>query len=296
MITDNEKAIMNCTDTYTMLYGCLVRSILSELGAEAERAVRLATRQYGYDRAEVSRRLHLENNLKINMLNLFTKFDDLPGDPRFKRELQELNPQERVSHTLVCSMADTWKYYGVQSIGRMYCEEFHCACYSHFAFDLTAVNLGKTLTQEGDDYCAFNVVLRPENVPDELKPLCFEEYDPDYVQPEVDTPAPEAKPGFSLLGMKLYFYLQDAVWDQFGEQGCAAVEKGLQDYARVTADIVRRRAKEFGDQVDRDYAEKNSLFGFSVLGDVRWELYSRNNAQSRFETHYCRNLGQAFGF
>ena len=43
------------------------------------------------------------------------------SDPRFRRELQEINPQERVSHTLVCPMADIWAEYGQKAIGRIYC-------------------------------------------------------------------------------------------------------------------------------------------------------------------------------
>lgn len=79
---------------------------------------------------------HLDANVKINMHSLFAVGADLPPDPRFKRELQELNPQERVSHTLYCPMAALWKEYGVMEIGRIYCEEFHRACYGHYAFGL----------------------------------------------------------------------------------------------------------------------------------------------------------------
>ena len=296
MYTAEEKQIMNCNDTYTMLYGCIVRSILDELGEEGERAAREGTRRFGYDRAEASRKKHLEHGLKINMQSLFTMFHDLPGDPRFRRELQELNPQERVSHTLVCPMADVWEYYGVKAIGRMYCEEFHCACYSHYAFDLTAVNLGKTLTQDGDQYCAFNVVLRPENVPDRYKSACFEEYDPAYVRQEVAGEEVEAKPGFSLLGMKLYYYLLETACERFGERGAAVVESGLHSFAETPADLLKRRAAAVGDTVDYRFGEENSLFGFTVLGDERWKAYSRYGAQERFERHYCQRLKKQMGF
>ncbi len=294
MYTTTEVQTMNCGDTYSMLYGCIVSRLVRHLGVDGERAAREGTRRFGRDRATTSRNTHLAHNLKINMLSLFTMFHDLPGDPRFRRELQELNPQERVSHTLVCPMADTWRHYGVMNIGRMYCEEFHSACYGSYAYGYAAVNLGKTLTQEGDEYCAFNVVLRPENLPDELKPVCFEEYDPCYTKPEVVVPEVQAKPGFSLLGIKLYYYLLEATAEQLGEKGIQIVNLGLADFAEVTADIIRRRANELGNTVTEQYAGNNSLFGFTVLDDPRWQKYSKYNAQQRFEEHYCSNLQRLF--
>ena len=50
---------------------------------------------------------------------------------------------------------------------RIYCEEFHPACYEHYAYDVGHTNLSKTLTQECDEYCAFNVTLRAQNLPRE---------------------------------------------------------------------------------------------------------------------------------
>ena len=166
--TLNEMQIMNLADHYTLLYAFLGKSLLEQCGEKGERALREGTRRFGRDRAEALRARHLDANVKINMHSLFAVGADLPPDPRFKRELQELNPQERVSHTLYCPMAALWKEYGVMEIGRIYCEEFHRACYGHYAFGYTKVNLAKTQTQPEDEYCAFNVVLRPETLPEEL--------------------------------------------------------------------------------------------------------------------------------
>lgn len=163
MYSKEEIQIMNLDDNYTLLYPFLVKSLIEHFGEQGEKTAREGTRRFGRDRAETLRNKHLNAGVKINMHSLFAVGPDLPPDPRFKRELQELNPEERVSHTLYCPMAEIWKKYGFMEIGRMYCEEFHNACYSSYAYGYTKVNLAKTLTQKEDEYCAFNVVLRPEN-------------------------------------------------------------------------------------------------------------------------------------
>ena len=294
MLTAEEKQIMNFSDTFTMIYGCLSQQLIDEFGLDGERVVRKGTRHYGRARAIDPRETHLKHNLKINMKNFFTMFYDLPLDPRFRRELQELNPQERVSHTLVCPMADTWIHYGMKTIGRIYCEEFHGPCYGHYAFDQTVVNLGKTLTQDGDDYCEFNVLLRPENLPEHLREKCFEEYDPYYIQPDVENPKIDARQGFSILAIKAYYHLLDVASEHLGIMGETCVETGLVAAADITADIIRRRSAEFGDSVDLNYAENNSLFGFSIMGDERWEKFNQHDAQQKFEKYYCGSLKKAF--
>ena len=169
MYTQEQIRIMNFGDTFSMVYGCICRKLIERFGLEGERAARCGTRYYGRYRGLAEQKVHLENGLKINLENLFTRFYDLPADPRFRRELQWINPQERVSHSLICPMADIWIANGMKEIGRMYCEEFHPACYGSYAFDQTYVYLGKTLRQDGDDYCEFNLLLRPENMPEELR-------------------------------------------------------------------------------------------------------------------------------
>ena len=91
--TLNEMQIMNLADHYTLLWGFLGRSVLEQCGEKGERALREGTRRFGRDRAEALRARHLDANVKINMHSLFAVGADLPPDPRFKRELQELNPQ-----------------------------------------------------------------------------------------------------------------------------------------------------------------------------------------------------------
>ncbi|GAA6295179.1 L-2-amino-thiazoline-4-carboxylic acid hydrolase [Enterocloster asparagiformis] len=296
MYTYEQKCVMNLGDAYTLLYGFIAGNLIGRLGKSGERAVREATRQFGYDRAETTRKRHLEVNAKINMLNLFTLFHDLPSDPRFRRELQEINPQERVSHTLVCPMADIWAEYGQKAIGRIYCEEFHPACYNHYAFDKTQVNLSKTLTQDGDEYCDFNVILRPETLPEDLKPVCFAEYDPCYREPEIPHVETDGKKGFALLSVKLYFYLLKYAALQLGEAGVQAVREGLNQFADAMGDLFLKRAAEDGLAVDRAYVRDNLPVDLDTQVDAPlWEAYGDYNARGEMQKEFCDRLAAKVG-
>ncbi len=282
MYSYEEQCIMDLADNYTLLYSFLGRSLIDAFGVAGEKALREGTRRYGRDRGEASRKMHESLNVKINMQSLFSVGGDLPPDPRFRRELQELNSEERVSHTLVCPMADIWKAYGEAYIGRIYCEEFHPACYSHYAFDYGHVNLGMTLTQEKDEYCDFNVVLRAENLPDELKPKCFAEYDPGYVTPDVHPAAACGKSGFESISVKLYYYILEAALEQFGEAGwdamCTAMEKMAVDAAA--------RARNTAEKYDRPFDEQLIFDTYPLTMDRSktklWDNYTGHEAVERF--------------
>ena len=296
MYTYAEKCTMNLADSYTLLYGFIAGKLIQNCGVEGEAAVREATRQFGYDRAETTRKKHLAVGAKINMLNLFTLYHDLPGDPRFRRELQEINPQERVSHTLICPMADIWKEYGQMAIGRIYCEEFHPACYSHYAFDQTRVNLSKTLTQEGDEYCDFNVILRPEQMEPALRRECFEEYDPDYVKPEFPQEEIDGKKGFASLSVKLYFYLLKYGAMMLQEKGTEAVRQGLREFARAIGELFLKRAKEDGLKVDANYFKDNFPLDLDVNVDQElWENYTDYSSREEYENEFVRTIKEKFG-
>ncbi len=282
MYSYEEQCIMDLADNYTLLYSFLGRSLIDAFGVAGEKALREGTRRYGRDRGEASRKMHESLNVKINMQSLFSVGGDLPPDPRFRRELQELNPEERVSHTLVCPMADIWKAYSEAYIGRIYCEEFHPACYSHYAFDYGHVNLGMTLTQEKDEYCDFNVVLRAENLPDELKPKCFAEYDPGYVTPDVHPAAACGKSGFESISVKLYYYILEAALEQFGEAGWDAMRTAMEKMAVDAA----ARARNTAEKYDRPFDEQLIFDTYPLTMDRSktklWDNYTGHEAVERF--------------
>lgn len=290
--TTQEQQIMNLADSYTLLYSFLAKSIIEHGGEEGEAALREGTRRFGRDRAVALREKHLRANVKVNMHSLFAVGADLPPDPRFRRELKELNPQERVSHTLHCPMAALWKEYGAMEEGRIYCEEFHNACYGAYAFGYTKVNLAKTQTQEGDEYCAFNVVLRPQNLPTELKPVCFTEYDPLYAGPSQEIQQAQGKPGFCTLFIKLYCHIATTAMEQLGEVGERAICLGLEGLARDAAMRLRRSARDQDKPLSYLFLEENYPLAADPEQETMWESYDRLGTKNILITHFYQVLHQ----
>ena len=61
------------------------------------------------------------------------------------------------------------------------------------------------------------MVLRPETLPEELRAVCFEEYDPEYSGPVKQLAQAQGKSGFGTLFIKLYFHIAQAAEDILGE-------------------------------------------------------------------------------
>ncbi len=296
MYTREQMENMNLADSYTLLYSFLAGPLLTRFGVDGERALREGTRKFGRDRAESLRKRHLEANVKINMHSLFAVGPDLPPDPRFCRELQTLNAQERVSHTLFCPMADIWKRYGVLELGRIYCEEFHNASYSHYAYGYSKVNLAKTQTQPEDGYCAFNVILRPENLPENLKPVCFEEYDPCYTGPTKELKQAYGKVGFSILFIKLYSHIATAAIEQLGERAMDAICEGLQNMEKDAAERLKQEAKEQGQSLTIDFFSRNYPLEAYPHNEPMWDVYGKNGLKEAMEKFFYRPLFQELSF
>lgn len=178
MYTYEEQCVMDLSDNYTVLYSFLGRALIDAAGVEGERALREGTRRYGRDRGECSRRQHLALGVKINMQSLFSVGGDLPPDPRFHRELQELNPEEPgVPHPGVPHGGHLEGLWGAGDRPHVL-RRVPPRLLQPLRLRLRPHEPCKDADPGEDEYCAFNVVLRAENLPDELKPLCFAQYDP----------------------------------------------------------------------------------------------------------------------
>lgn len=290
MQTPDNTTIMNWQDSYTMLYGFISRQLVEDHGLVGERAVRLAIRDFGNARGEEIRNRHLKDGVKINMLSLFTLANECYGDNRWARELQELNPQERASHTLSCPLADIFKKYNFGEIGRMYCEEVHPAIYNHYPFDHGQCNLAKTMSQ-GDDYCDFNIILRPYDIPDDLKPVCFEEYDPTYQGPTGKTLPNLHKGGFGRLTTILVYSLIANAENEAGKAGIDSACRGMTVCVDELVKVFADRAREENKPLDAAYVEQNFPFGISVDEDgSEWDHYSDHHAKELVQHYLCDAL------
>lgn len=278
-----QYEMVDLSDGMTLCCSFLGRALMEECGKQGELALRKAVRKWGLDRGVTEREKHLAANYKINMQSLFSVGYDLPPT-NFKRELQELNPQERISHTLYCPMADIWHQYGEDEIGRIYCEEFHPASYGGYAYGYTNVNLAKTITQ-GDEYCAFNVVLRPENLPEELKPVCFEEYDPEYTGPSSCVPGGDAR-AFEEFFLKMVYYFDETAVEDIGEAGRTAIIHGIQKMAEDAIVRLEKKAKEHGLDFNRRFFYRNYPIVEKYQDENLWDRFNKYGTKEIFVEHF----------
>lgn len=294
MFTPEQIETIHLQDSYTIMYLLLSRQIIQELGDEGETVVREATRRYGRDRGRKRRQKHLDLNVKINMHSLFGVCSDLPPDPRFRRDRLMLTEEERNSHTLICPMAEVWEKYGAKKIGRIYCEEFHRACYQEYAFGLTQVNLARTLTEDGDEYCDFHIVLRKANVPDEYKPQCFPEFDPGYTQPVVSGAPAEGKSGFASLCVRVYYYMLEVLTERKPEAADTVMTQALHTWAKDTEERLAAQAAEMREELTPEFVDRHFPLYVNPDADPLLDEYDKYGAKKLLIREFYGSLPKKF--
>lgn len=267
-----EMQIGNLQDCWSILYMEMAKALLEADPMEGEAALREAVRRYGRERGEKLRCRHKESGLKINLENLFTYYD-LPGDPRFRRRKIRLNPQERLSDTLICPIAELWEQSGEKKLGRIYCEEFHHAMFGAYA-KKAQIDLAKTLTQEGDHYCCFAVYLRPANMSAEERKEAFAEFDKEYKLPE-DFSYDEGthKKGFQMLAVRFLYHMIDTAVEYMGDKGEEAARKGLMNLASSYYRFLKEKNQEMEVPFDAAFLEENCPLSTHMSDDDLWEEY-----------------------
>jgi hypothetical protein len=175
--------------------------------------------------------------------------------------------------------ADIWKKYNAKHLGRIYCEEFHIACYEAFSFGKMKVNLARSLTQDGDDRCVFNHTYRPENLTEEERRLSFEEYDEGYTRPDISMPKPQGKPGFNMLWVKMYYYLLESAVEHMGDWGRVLVGNGLRKAAVEQANVFAKQAAATERYVDRLYIQQHLPLNMCIEEEPLWDTYDKYGAK-----------------
>lgn len=286
-----EEIEIECMqDSWTLMYTFLARTFVDLYGLKGERALREAIRRFGRDRGLTNRQRLLDNNIKINLKTLYCEGRDRPGDPRFVQHSPLNTREEKIDWTFVCPDADLWKAYHCTDVGRIYCEEFHHACYEAFTFDIAKINLSRTLTQEGDDRCSFYFTFRAENVPDELKPLCFEEYDPGYVKPRKAMPKPQGKSGFNMLWIKMYYYMVETAHEYLGEQAQEAIQAGLTRVAEEHVLYLQKRAASIGQKADAGFLTSHLALRLNSDEEPMWKDYGKFQARQLLNLNFYTPL------
>lgn len=296
MIKRLEDIKLECLqDSWVILYTFVAKELTLRKGDEGERILREAVRRYGRDRGLTNQKRLMDNNIKINLLTLFNEGRDRPGEPRFTSKVIRNTREERISDTLICSFADVWKRYDAKYLGRIYCEEFHLACYEAFSFGKAKINLSRSLTQDGDDRCCFYHTYRPENLTDEERRLSFEEFDPGYKKPETPMPKPQGKSGFNMLWIKIYFYLLECAAETLGDKGRALVGEGLRNAAREQAAEFIRRAEATEQKIDAAFLEGHLPISIDTDSEPLWKEYDKYGAKKLLQDCFIDVLLKGVG-
>lgn len=279
-----EMQFGNFQDIWSFLVIVLAENLLDTHGIEGEVVLRKAIREYGKHRGKALRKKHVKLGLKPNLFNLFSYYD-VPGDPRFRRRKISLTSQERLSETLVCTVADLWKKRGSSNIGRIYCEEVHHAIFSSYA-PKAQTNLGQVLTQEGENHCRFSVYLRPGNMNKKERKESFEEYDPKYNREKtIDYKPISARDGFEMLCLKFYYYCTVTAIALFGTKGKETINKVTVQFIKEAIEFLKSKASEQDKNFNKEFFEANFPIGISKNGsaDRIWESFENKEPKAIFK-------------
>lgn len=290
-----EIKLDSLQDSWVIMYTFVAKELLEQGGFQGEVALREAVRRYGRDRGLANQKRLLDNNIKINLVTLFCEGRDRPGESRFIAYNTYQSEEDFTVCTHICSFADVWKKYGAKAIGRIYCEEFHIACYEAFGFGATKVNLARSMTQDGDDRCVFNHTLRPENMTQEQRRLCFAKFDGSYEPPETPMPKPQGKSGFNMLWIKMYYHLLACAVQELGDLGRAIVGAGLRRAAEEQAKVFLENAQSTERAVDRTYLLDHLPLSLEPDADPLWEAYNQYGALALLKDCFYAPLWKEVG-
>lgn len=290
-----EIKLNSLQDSWVIMYTFVAREMLNQGGFQGEVALREAVRRYGCDRGLANQKRLLDNNIKINLVTLFCEGRDRPNEARFVAYNTFQSEEDFSVCTHICSFADVWKKYDALAIGRIYCEEFHLACYNAFGFGVTKVNLARSMTQAGDDRCIFNHTLRPENMTEEQRRLCFARFDKGYIPPEKPMPKPQGKDGFNMLWIKMYYYLLSCAVEELGDWGRTVVGTGLEAAAMEQARAFLETAGATEREVDRGYLEDHLPLSLEPDQEPLWNAYNQYGALKLLKKRFYAPLLKGVG-
>jgi hypothetical protein len=285
---------MNYQDIWSKLYYHLARGLVGEYALDGEIVLRKAIRDYGIIRGKALREKHCRAGLKLNLYNLFTYYD-LPNDPRFRRNKISLTPQQRLSETLVCPIADLWSQMdGGKSLGRIYCEEFHHAMFQAYA-PRVQVNLSQTLTQDGDDHCRFSVYLRPANMDEEERRASFAEGDDANLSSHRHAYlVPDHRSGFGALCARLYYSVFNATRGRFGQPGVEMLKRATKEFADDVFAFLREKASSLGQTLDAQFVRDNCPIDSLESGQLAgvWEDFADLEPEIVFISQFVKVLDE----
>lgn len=233
--------IRNCIDAWALLYSCIAQALDQKFGAEGRSVLRRSIRGYAAERGSRRKDELRAEGLSVDLRNLCTAGCDFPIDHRTEVEWIKTAPQELFANVAHCPMAKLWADTGVSDLGCIYCEEFYHAYFKSALFHKVQVNLTQMMTHERDELCRFSLYLRPANLEETQRAVCFgkEEVSGESV---ARVPVKDMiRSQWALFYTHCYANIQAA----FGEKGLLVLKEALTSFAdRMAVHVLRLRRDE----------------------------------------------------
>lgn len=273
----------NQFDCFIKMYSYVANAILDTCGNRGERAVRNALQNYGEDRGENLRKLHLEQGIKTNLSSLMAAENCCGEDPRFFRSTVRATEQVQLWEVYSCPLEHMWRSMNSKRAGSFYCEECVHSMVKAYTGGKGQANLSDRMTCGRDTYCRFSLYYRPANLDEEQKQESF--------GPEGNNAEKvyEVKVHF----IKLYYYLLKEASEILGQEGINAVAVGLRGLAEDMEKALKTEADHVGRSVDRRFLEEFFPVETEMGKETLWEEYSANDAERLLRTNLIRPLEKA---
>ena len=92
------------------------------------------------------------------------------------------------------------------------------------------------------------------------------------------------------MSVKLYFHLLKTAVEQLGESGAKSAEKGLENFARAVAKLMKNSAAAYGRAIDDGYLAENVPIDMDTVIEPIWNQYGDCEARERMQRHFCDTL------
>ena len=167
------------TTSFAELYRSIASALVTQYGFQGKKTLRRCIRHYGTRLGQLRRELLIRAGQKTNLKYVFDCGWGIPCGNGAVREWTERSEQQIRVNVLSCPFARVWLETD-HELGNAFCEEFYPAYVKATPDPATQVNVGKTLLNEGDEFCQFSCYLRPSNLDPQRRRVCFAEHDPLY--------------------------------------------------------------------------------------------------------------------
>ena len=181
------------SNQFARLFIDIASALVKESEFEGKIALRQAIRMYGGTIGRMRKEFMINAGQKTNLKHAF---DDGWGIPCTRdgavREWIEKSEEQLFVNILECPFARVWNEEDAE-LGHAFCEEFYPAYIKAASNEKAQINLGKTLTNEGDEFCRISCYLRRTNMSQDENAVCFPDCDPAFIEKEWnDSPMDDA--------------------------------------------------------------------------------------------------------